>query len=74
MLTPGSLSLMKGGLLLAASPSRVSSTFLAETLPWVIFLSSWGGQRDQDPQHSPSPRGSPMHGAEPVPAGVNTQG
>lgn len=43
MLTPGSLSLMKGGLLLAASPSRVSSTFLAETLPWVIFLSSWGG-------------------------------
>lgn len=43
MLTPGSLSLMKGGLPLAASPSRVSSTFLAETLPWVIFLSSWGG-------------------------------
>lgn len=43
MLTPGSLSLMKGGLPLAASPSRVSSTFLAETLPWVIFLSSWEG-------------------------------
>lgn len=70
-LTPGSLSLMKGGLPLAASPSRVSSTFLAETLPWVIFLSSWGGERDRDRQRSPGPWGSSTHGAEPLPAGVS---
>lgn len=74
MLTPGSLSLMKGGLPLATSPSRVSSTFLAETLPWVIFLSSWEGEKDQDRQHSPGPWGSPTCGAEPMPARVNQQG
>lgn len=53
---------MKGGLPLATSPSRVSSTFLAETLPWVIFLSSWGGEKHQD-HHQPEGPGG--HGGGP---------
>lgn len=37
-LTPGSLSLMKGGF--PSAPSRARSTFRADTLPWGRPLSS----------------------------------
>lgn len=42
MLTPGSLSLMKGGFPVFRSSSRISRTFLAQTFPWTRFFSSCG--------------------------------
>lgn len=40
MLIPGSLSLMKGKLPVVRSSSLIRRTFLAQTFPWMRFLSS----------------------------------
>lgn len=40
MLIPGSLSLMNGRLPVFRSSSRIRRTFLAQTFPWMTFLSS----------------------------------
>lgn len=40
MLIPGSLSFMNGRLPVFRSSSRIRRTFLAQTFPWMMFLSS----------------------------------
>lgn len=47
MLMPGSLSLIKGGLPVVLSSSRIRRTFLAHTFPWARFFSSCWEQAKQ---------------------------